>query len=164
MRIHLAADHRGWDLAKQLEGWLASKGHEVLWHGAEFKDDGDDYPLFAIRTAQAQLADEDAGVEAKSIVVGGDGSGEVISANKVSGARAAIAMNAKQVELARAQADVSLLVIGSYHLNFEQAQPLVELFFATPFSDLIDDARRIINTTEFENSGTIEGWMIGYQE
>ena len=164
MRIHMSAEHRGWDLAKQLEAWLVTQGHEILWHGAEFKDEGDDYPLFTIRTAQAQLADEDAGVAAKSIVVGGDGSGEVIAANKVNGARATLAMNAKQVEHARKHADASLLVIGSNHHNFEQAKELIEIFLATAFGDLIDDARRIINTTEFENSGTIEGWMIGYQE
>lgn len=164
MRIHMSADHRGWDLAQQLQTWLITKGHEVLWHGPEFKDEGDDYPLFTIRTAQAQLADEDAGVTAKSIVVGGDGSGEVISANKVNGARATMAMNANQVRNSRKHADASLLVIGSDHHNLTDSQELIELFLSTDFGDLLDDARRIINTTEFENSGTIEGWMIGYQE
>ena len=163
MRIHLSADHRGWDLAKELEIWLAANGHQTIWHGPDFKDEGDDYPLFTIRTAQAQVADEDAGVTARSIVIGGDGSGEVISANKVSGARAAMAMSPKQVELARKHADASLLVIGSYHHSLQQAQQLIEVFLTTNFGDILDDARRIINTTEFENSGTIEGWMIGYE-
>jgi len=164
MKIHIAANHLGYDMAKSLDQWLTAEGHQTSWHGAEFKDEGDDYPIFTIRTAKAQLADEDAGVTSRSIVVGGDGSGEVIAANKVSGARAALAMSAKQVALARQQADASLLVIGSVHHSLEQAKELVSVFLATEFGDLLEDARRIINITEFENSGTIEGWMIGYED
>jgi ribose 5-phosphate isomerase RpiB len=73
-------------------------------------------------------------------------------------------MSAKQVALARQQADASLLVIGSVHHSLEQAKELVSVFLATEFGDLLEDARRIINITEFENSGTIEGWMIGYED
>jgi ribose 5-phosphate isomerase B len=163
MRIHLSADHRGYELAKALEPWLTESGYQVQWHGAEFLDEGDDYPLFTIRTAQAQIVDEDAGTPARSIVVGGDGSGEVIAANKVSGARATFASSAKQVELARKHADASILVLGSLHHDLAGAKALIEVFMKTEFGDLIDDARRIINTTEFEASGTIEGWLIGFE-
>lgn len=163
MRIHLSADHRGFTLAKSLESWLTDQGHSILWHGASSLDEGDDYPLFTIRTAQAQLADEDQGITSRSIVVGGDGSGEVIAANKVNGARAALAMSGNQVALARQKSDISLLVLGSVHHSFEDAKKLATVFLETEFGGLLDDARRIINIAEFENSGTIEGWMIGYE-
>jgi len=163
LKIHLSADHRGWDLAKDLETWLTESGHEVIWHGPSFKDEGDDYPVFTIRAAQAQVTDEDTGTAAKAIVVAGDGSGETIAANKVSGARATMALNAKQVELARKHADASLLVIGSLHHGAEQAKALIEIFLTTKFGNLLEDARRIINTTEYENSKTIEGWLIGFE-
>ncbi len=48
MRIHLAADYLGYDLARQLEAWL-KENHEVIWHAGDEIDEGDDYPLFAVR-------------------------------------------------------------------------------------------------------------------
>ncbi|MFM1950351.1 MAG: hypothetical protein RL418_38 [Actinomycetota bacterium] len=163
MKIHLSSDFRGYQLALEIQDWLSSEGSQVVWHGPEAYDEGDDYPLFTIRAQQAQIVDEDAGVAARTIVVGGDGSGEVIAANKVSGARAAFAASPKQVELARQHADISTLVLGSQHHDLTSAKSLISAFLQTEFANQMDDARRIINTTEFETSGTIEGWMINYE-
>jgi ribose 5-phosphate isomerase B len=156
----MAANHQGYELGRKLENWLAQSGHETIWHGADFLDDGDDYPIFSARVGQAVIADEDSGEHTKGIIVGGDGSGEVIAANKVKGARATFAHNAKQIELARQEADADILVVGSFHHDFEQAKALVETFLNTSFGDTLEAARRIINTAEYETSGTIEGWLI----
>jgi ribose 5-phosphate isomerase B len=160
MRIHLAANHQGYQLGKEVESWLAQAGHQTIWHGADFLDDGDDYPIFSARVGQAVIADEDAGEHTKGIIFGGDGSGEVITANKVKGVRATFAHSAYQVELARQEADADVLIIGSVHHDLAAAKALIEVFLNTSFGDTLESARRIINTAEYETAGTIEGWLI----
>ncbi len=160
MRIHLAANHLGYELGRQLEEWLSQSGHETIWHGADFLDDGDDYPIFSARVGQAVIDDEDRGENVKGIVFGGDGSGEVIAVNKVKGARATFGHSAKQVELARREADADVLVIGAIHHDLATAKELIAAFLSTSFGDALEYARRIINVAEYETSGTIEGWLI----
>lgn len=160
MRIHLAADSIGYELGRALERWLATEGHEPVWHAAPERDEGDDYPLFAVRVGKAVIADEDAGVPTRGVIVGGSGAGEAITANKVAGIRAIPGLGVEFVRLARAHADADVLTLGAHLITEADARELVTILIATPFADLLDDARRIVNTNEFESSGTIEGWMI----
>lgn len=160
MRIHLGADHKGFALARQLESWLASEGHEVINHGAAELDNGDDHTVFDILVSHAVIVDEDNALETRGILVGGDGSGEVIAANKVNGARAFTALTTAQVEAARTNANANVLVIPADFVDLATAKQLVASLVATPFSYTIDAARRIIQTNEYENSQTIEGWNV----
>ena len=160
MRIHLGTNYQGYQIARALETRLSAAGHEVHWLGAPEYDFNDDYPAIAIRVAQAVVADEDAAIYARGIQVGGEGAGEVIAANKVNGARAVAALSVEYVANARAHADANLLVLPTDWLDDAEIDSLLGAFFDTAFADSIDDARRIINTAEFETSGTIEGWTI----
>lgn len=160
MRIHLAGDSSGYDLARYLEQALVAEGHEVVWHASPELDEGDDFPLFAVRVGQAVIADEDAGVPVRGILVGHSGAGEVIAANKVAGVRAVSALSEDFVRSARRHADADVLALGVSLVDAPAAVSLVEAFLAEPFNDELDDARRIININEFESSGTIEGWLI----
>ena len=160
MRIHLAGDSRGYELARGLEKKLAAAGHEVAWHAAEAYDEGDDYPIYAIRVGQAVIADEDAGVPVRGVLVGSTGAGEAIAANKVSGVRAIPGLGADFVRSARRHADADILTLGTDFVDAATALQLVELLISEPFDNLLEDARRIVNTNEFESAGTIEGWLI----
>jgi ribose 5-phosphate isomerase B len=159
MRIHLAADYLGYDLARQLEAWL-KENHEVIWHAGDELDEGDDYPLFAVRIGQSVIADEDKGLDTFGILVGGTGNGEIIALNKVKGARAALAVSAGLVAAAREEQNANALVIGASHTNLEQAKELINTAISTDYVGAIDSSRRIINVAEYENRGTIEGWLI----
>ena len=160
MRVNIAANFEGFEFGHQLEELLAADGHEVIWHGAEFYDEQDDYPLFALRVGLAVIDDEDNGLDTCGIVVGGSGTGEIIAANKVNGARAISAFSPEYVADARAHANANILVIGKDFTNLEEAQAMLKVFFETPFSRTLDDTRRLINTAEYESSKTIEGWKI----
>lgn len=160
MRVHLGANYQGYDVARQLETKLTEAGHDVHWMAAPSRDVGDDYPAIAIRVAQAVVADEDTAVYARGIQVGGEGAGEVIAANKVNGARAVAALSPAYVAEARRTADANVLVLPTNWLDVGAIDAAIAAFFDTPFGDSIDDARRIINTAEFETSGTIEGWTV----
>jgi ribose 5-phosphate isomerase B len=159
MRIHLAADYLGYELARQLEAWLKAN-HDVIWHGAEELDEGDDYPLFAARVGQAVIQDEDQGLDTYGILVGGTGNGEIIAINKVKGVRAALAVNPEQIIAARNDQNANAVVIGARHTNLDSAKNLVTAALENNYIGTVDSARRIINVGEYENRGTIEGWLI----
>ena len=160
MRVHMGANYLGYELGRQLEQWLAGEGHEVIWHGAEFLDQDDDYPLFCLRVGQEVIADEDAGANTRGIVVGGQGTGEVIAANKVNGARAVTAIDVAYVEHARRHANANILIVPAERLGLDDAKAVIHALLETKFGNVLDDARRIVNTNEYENSKTIEGWQI----
>lgn len=160
MRLHIGANYEGYEYARKIEAWLLQGDHEVIWHGAEAYDFEDDYPLFSFRVGQAVIADEDRGLETRGIVFGGTGSGEIVAANKVNGTRAVPAISVDYVKDAREHANANILVIGAQITSEESAQAMIATLIETAFLMSLDDARRLVNTNEFENSGTIEGWMI----
>lgn len=160
MRIHLSANYAGYEAGRALETRLQQAGHDVHWLGSPVFDDNDDYPAMTIRVAQDVVADEDAAIYSRGIVLSGDGAGEVMAANKVNGARATIGLTAENVRAAREHADANVLVLPSDWLDATAIDALVGVFLDTSFSNGLDDARRLINTAEFETSGTIEGWAV----
>lgn len=162
MRIHLGANFQGYRLARELERALSSAGHEVVWHAAPEFDDNDDYPVYAIRVGQAVVQDEDSGITSRGVMIGGTGAAEAIATNKVNGARAVHTDRLEVVIDARAHADANILVLGADLVALAQAEALTNALINEKFLTLLDDARRVVNTAEFENSGTIEGWMVEY--
>lgn len=159
MRIHLAADYLGYDLARQLESWLKAN-HDVIWHAGDELDEGDDYPLFAARVGQAVIEDEDKGLDTFGILVGGTGNGEVMALNKVKGVRAALAVTADLVASARHEQNANALAIAANHTGLDEAKALINAAFENQYVGAIDSSRRVINMAEYENRGTIEGWAI----
>ncbi len=157
MRIHVGAGHVGYDPARALSAKLAESGHEVVWHGAASLDDGDDYPLFAVAVAQAVVIDEDRGAEVRGLLLG-QGPGEAVAAGKVNGARPVLAADPELAELARRTTDANVLAVPLAFAGDLAA--VVTSFLSTDFSAELDDARRLLNIAEYENSGTIEGWLI----
>ncbi|MCM0616843.1 RpiB/LacA/LacB family sugar-phosphate isomerase [Paenarthrobacter sp. TYUT067] len=160
MRIHLSADHTGFNLAQSLLARLRERGHEVNYHGPSEFDDGDDYPKFTVATGQAVIADEDLGQPSLGIVVGATGIGEQITANKVKGIRAVVGTNPETITTARVHHDANVLTLGALSTSAVDALSLVDVFLSEKFTFEDADVRRILHTAEFENSGTIEGWMI----
>ncbi len=146
MRIHIAADHAGYEFKQILLDRLRDEGHEVVDHGALSYDAGDDYPAFCIAAAEAVAAEEGA----LGIVLGGSGNGEQIAANKVQGVRAVLAWNAETAKLARAHNDANVLALGWRQHGLDEATEIVEAFLAEPFSGDERHARRISQVAEYE--------------
>lgn len=155
MRIHIATDHAGLDLSHFLIRELTKQGHEVFDHGPQSYDPLDDYPAFCIRAALAVVADQQAGVEALGIVLGGSGNGEQIAANKVKGIRAALAWNLETATLARDHNDANVIAVGARQHTQEEVLGLIEAFIAHPFSHDERHVRRIGKIATYENTGDI---------
>jgi ribose 5-phosphate isomerase B len=155
MRIHIATDHAGLELSHFLIRELTKQGHEVFDHGPSAYDPLDDYPSFCINAALAVIADEQAGVQALGIVLGGSGNGEQIAANKVKGIRAALAWNASTAKLAREHNDANVIAVGARQHSQDEVLNLIELFIAEPFSQDERHIRRIGKIATYEQTGEI---------
>ena len=148
MRVHIASDHAGFELKNYLAEALTQDGHEVVDHGPETYDAEDDYPVFCIPAAEAVVADPGS----LCVVIGGSGNGEQIAANKVDGARAALAYNLDTAKLGRQHNDANVIGIGGRMHTQEEALEMVRLFLATPFSGDPRHARRIALLADYEKS------------
>jgi ribose 5-phosphate isomerase B len=155
MRIHIATDHAGLDLSHFLIRELTKQGHDVFDHGPTSYDPLDDYPSFSINAALAVVADQQAGVEALGIVLGGSGNGEQIAANKVKGIRAALAWNESTAKLAREHNDANVIAVGARQHTQDEVLHLIQLFIAEPFSQDERHVRRIGKIGTYEQTGDI---------
>lgn len=149
MRVHIAADHAGFELREALIAHL-SGAFEVVDHGALVYDPLDAYPPMCIACGEAVAADLENDVPALGIVIGGSGNGEQMAANLVDGIRAALIWNESTAQLARLHNDANVAAIGARQHTIEDAIALVETFLATPFSDEERHRDRIQMMTEFE--------------
>ncbi len=146
MRIHVAADHAGFELKEHLRAHFASEGHEVYDHGAFEYDAQDDYPAFCIAAAEAVVANPgDLG-----IVIGGSGNGEQLAANRVPGIRAALIWSEETAKLARQHNDAQIGSIGARMHSLEEATAIADAFIAEPFSGDARHQRRIDEMTAYE--------------
>lgn len=155
MRIHIATDHAGLETSHYLIDSLTALGHEVFDHGPTSYDPLDDYPSFCINAALAVVKDEQSGLKALGIVLGGSGNGEQIAANKVRGVRAALAWNEDTAKLARSHNDANVVALGARQHSKEEVLELIKLFIAEPFSGDERHARRIGKIATFEQTGEI---------
>lgn len=151
MRVHIAADHAGFELKSFLVSKLNEAGYEVIDHGAESYDELDHYPTMCIPCAEAVVADPGS----LGIVIGGSGNGEQIAANKVKGVRAALAWSTETAELARLHNDANVVSVGGRMHDLDTAKGLVDTFLATPFSGDERHVRRIAMLASYETTGEV---------
>ena len=152
MRVHIGSDHAGLELKAHLLAWLTEHGHEPVDHGPFVYDALDDYPVFCLRAAEGVVADQDAGIEALGVVVGGSGNGEQIAANKVRGVRSALAWSDETAALARQHNDANVVAVGGRMHSLDDMTRFVEIFLATPFSGDERHARRIGMLADYETT------------
>jgi ribose 5-phosphate isomerase B len=147
MRVHIGSDHAGFELKNRLVEALTADRHDVVDHGPHEYDAEDDYPVFCIPAAEAAVAEEGS----LCVVIGGSGNGEQIAANKVTGARAALAYDQNTAKLARQHNDANVISIGARMHSADEALELVRTFLSTPFSGDPRHARRIALLAEYES-------------
>lgn len=85
-------------------------------------------------------------------MLGGSGNGEQIAANKVPGARAALAWSVETAQLAREHNNANLIGIGGRMHTTEEALAIVDAFLTTPWSEAERHQRRIDILAEYERT------------
>ncbi|MHA2789625.1 ribose-5-phosphate isomerase [Corynebacterium sp. S7] len=149
MRVYLGADHAGFERKNEIAEHLKATGHEVVDCGAFVYDADDDYPAFCIDAAQKTVNDEGA----LGIVLGGSGNGEQIAANKVKGARCALAWSVDTARLAREHNNAQLIAIGGRMHSKEETLAIVDAFLDQSWSVAERHQRRIDILSEYEETG-----------
>ena len=126
--IPIAADHAGFEMKEQLEGWLKEHGYEV-------KDLGTDSPASTDYADYAHpLADMVSHGDAKrGVLLCGTGLGMAYAANRHPHVRAAVAWSPEIAELARKHTDANVLVLPSRFLSPEDAGKILDVFLKTGF-------------------------------
>ncbi len=151
MRVHLGSDHAGFELKAKIAARLRELGHEPVDCGPHAFIPDDDYPPHCLRAALNAVAEPGS----LAIVIGGSGNGEAIAANKVRGARCALAHSEETARLGRAHNDANVLSLGARMTDESDALRYVEIFIATTFSGEPRHSRRIAQLAEYEKTGKI---------
>lgn len=139
MRVYLGSDHAGYELKQAITAHLRKTGHEPIDCGAFSYDADDDYPAFCIAAAVRTVADPGS----LGIVLGGSGNGEQIAANKVPGARCALAWSTETAALAREHNNAQLIGIGGRMHTESEALEIVDAFVSAAWSQAARHQRRI---------------------
>jgi ribose 5-phosphate isomerase B len=128
VRIHIGADHAGFELKESIKHHLIRAGHDVTDVGA-FSEESVDYPLIAEKVARAV-----AGGEAeRGVIVCGTGLGVAIAANKVCGIRAVQIMDPAFAEMSRRHNDANVVTLAGRSTSAADAYAIVDAFLATAF-------------------------------
>ncbi len=141
MRIHIAADHAGFELKEKIKKFLTDLGHEVQDHGAFELNAQDDYPDFIRPAAEAVAKDP----ESRGIILGGSGQGEAIVANRFKGVRAVVFYGGSEdiIKLSREHNDANVLALGARFVSGQTALDMVKLWLDMGFSGDERHKRRI---------------------
>ena len=123
MRIAIGADHAGFEMKRDLAGYLAQNGHEVTDLGTHTTA-AVDYPDISEAVAQAVRN----GQADRGIVVCGSGAGAAIAACKFPGIRAAVCHDTYSARQAVEHDDLNVLCLGSRVIGPSLARTLADAF------------------------------------
>jgi ribose 5-phosphate isomerase B len=127
MKIALGSDHAGFELKEHLKELLAG-AHELIDVGTDGPESVD-YPDYAVKVAR--LVTE--GNVERGILMCSTGIGMSITANKVSGVRAALAFDLLAAQQSRRHVDANILVLGGQITGKGLAAEIVRVWLETPF-------------------------------
>lgn len=124
----VGADHAGFELKNNLLDFLSSRG--VLWEDVgTFSGESVDYPDYAFEVARRVASGE----AAFGLLICGTGIGMSITANRLTGIRAALCNDLFTARMARAHNNANILALGSRVVGAGLAEAIVLTFLETAF-------------------------------
>ena len=128
MKIAVSSDHRGRDVAEQIERHLREQGHEVL-ASMPIEGEPSDYPDKAAEVGRAvSRHDADLGV-----LICGTGIGMSIAANKIKGVRAALVHDELTAGLAKSHNNANVLCLSGDLLGERKISAIIDKWIETEF-------------------------------
>ncbi len=148
MKIYIGSDHAGFEMKRELIKYLSALPHDSYDCGPTEYNHDDDYPDYVSVVAKHISEDTDA----MGIVVGRNGQGEAIVANRFPHVRCAVFYGGSKhmITLAREHDDANMVSFGSNFLTVKEAKEAVELFLHTKFSGDERHVRRIKKIEEYD--------------
>jgi ribose 5-phosphate isomerase B len=147
MRIAVAADERV-GVAEGLVKEIRKRGHDPIAHGALAEDERDDW-AWASEAAARDVAE---GRAEQAIVCCWTGTGASIAANKVSGVRAALCLDAQTADGARKWNDANALALSLRATSEAELAEILDAWFGAQPSSEADDAANVEHLSEIEAS------------
>ena len=152
MRVVFGSDHTGVELKQTLIDYVGNLGHEVINVGTDGPE-AVDYPDFAEKLGRSIIRGE----AERGILICGSGVGASVSANKISGIRAAICHDCYSARQGVEHDDMNVLVLGARIIASSLAKDLVRIFLAAEFTGEERHIRRLekISWLEITNNPDI---------
>jgi len=167
INIAIGADHGGFVLKEELKNYLTDQGYSITDCGTNIPPPAAvDYPKFAYAVAR-NVADGKADI---GIMIDGAGIGSAMTANKVSGVRAALCYDLSTARNAREHNNANVLTLGAGLIALDLARQIVDTFISTECTverhlqrvamiDKLDDRPRL-NGNTMNNSANKEESLI----
>ena len=146
MVIYVGSDHAGYPLKEKIKKILDKKRYDIKDMGTDKADVSVDYPDYAAKVAKSVAKNK----ATLGILICGTGIGVCIAANKVKGARAALAYNALSAELAREHNNANILCVGARTMDHRTALNIVKTWLSSSFTNEARHTRRIREISKLE--------------
>ncbi|MEO8658886.1 MAG: RpiB/LacA/LacB family sugar-phosphate isomerase [Bryobacteraceae bacterium] len=147
MKVGVASDHAGFEMARQAQTMLREAGHDVTDFGPFSYVPGDDYPDFVIPLAEAV---RDGKVE-RGIAICGSGIGACVAANKVKGVRAGLCADHYSAHQGVEHDNMNVLCLGERVTGPAVAQEIMTAFLAATFTNEERHVRRLAKVAAAED-------------
>ena len=145
-QIYIGADHGGVILKDKIIEKLRDEEWKVIDLTGKY-DPEDDYPDIAIKVGEKVVMEK-----ALGILVCKSGAGVCVAANKVDGARAAMAINSKQARKAREDDDINILCLSANYVSDDENMEIIEAFLGAVFMTEERFIRRINKIKKYEKA------------
>ena len=128
MKIAIGSDHAGFELKEKIKKYLEELGYKFKDFGTD-SNESVDYPDYALKVAESVAKKE----YDRGILICGSGIGMCMTANKVSGIRAALCHDVETAKLSREHNDANILTFGSRIIDENTAKDMVKVWLETEF-------------------------------
>jgi ribose 5-phosphate isomerase B len=142
MKIIIGSDHGGYELKQIVVNYLTQLGHQVEDIGTH-SNESVDYPEYAVQVARSVTDGE----SDRGILICGSGIGMCMTANRITGARAALVSEPYAARMSRRHNNSNILCLGGRLLGDQLAMEIVSVWLQEEFEggrhqrrlDLIDE-------------------------
>lgn len=128
MKIALGCDHGGFALKEIIKAYLIQNKMEVADFGC-YDPNAVDYPEVAAKASRTVANGEND----YGILICSTGIGISISANKISGIRAALCTDTHCAEMTRRHNNANVLCLGGHVVTEQEAKRITDVFLSTDF-------------------------------
>ncbi len=138
MRIAIGADHRGFNLKRQIQNFTFEQDIKWIDVGTD-NEDNVDYPLYTLPVCLEVLQ----GSADLGILICGTGIGMSIAANRFAQIYAALVWNEEIAKSAKEKNNANILILPANFITQEQAQKIINTWLKVEF--IGGDYKRRIN-------------------
>ncbi|MFQ5809887.1 MAG: ribose 5-phosphate isomerase B [Armatimonadota bacterium] len=149
LRVHIGADHGGFQLKQELLPFIRELGYVCTDLGTQ-DESSCDYPDIADAGARAVAAGE----ADRAVLICGTGVGMCIAANKVRGAYAANCTDTYTARMTRLHNNANILTLGGRVVGPELAKDIVETWLGAEYSGESRHERRLGKVQQIEGGCT----------